>query len=76
MNPQIIFLPTPIAVEPECDYRVALSYQASDSPNTAKITVTPQSVDRAVDVPAAVPRRTGRKSLAPASSSAARVRSR
>lgn len=57
MNPQIIFLPEPIVIAPEHEYRVALSYQASDSPNTAKILATPQ--------PAAVVRRNSRKSLLP-----------
>jgi predicted RNA methylase len=64
MNPQIIFLAEPIAIVPEHEYRVTLSYQASDSPNTAKIVITPQPVVGTPADGAVAVRRAGRKGLA------------
>ncbi len=39
LNPQIVFLPSPIKLRSDVDYRVGISYGASTSPLTSAITV-------------------------------------
>jgi predicted RNA methylase len=41
MNPQIIFLKEPIALDRGAEYDVAISYEASSSPMTCQLEVTP-----------------------------------
>jgi len=40
LNPQIIFLPSPIDIESDHVYKVSLSYRASESPRTCEIVIS------------------------------------